>query len=143
MTAYAFVVWAVHGAQVMSMVFVGPAAAEEYASDGTAIKLSGSYFFAGWLVGLAVWGRLAARRGWMVALSAELLAGIAASFVATFSVNSPGSALASQVCVMTARGGATLFRVEQSGRFGWRAPLLKGTRDSQIQKMPREFSPIL
>lgn len=115
-TAYAFVVWAVHGAQVMSMVFVGPAAAEEYASDGTAIKLSGSYFFAGWLVGLAVWGRLAARRGWMVALSAELLAaglfGIATAFA-----GSGKQYLASRFLCGFAEGGVPTTIFGWAGEF--------------------------
>ena len=45
--AVAFVAWVVHGAQVMSMGFVGPAAAEEFYEEATAVKLAGSAFFAG------------------------------------------------------------------------------------------------
>ena len=66
-TCAAFCAWVVHGAQVMVMAFVGPAAAVEYASEGAVMKLTGSFFFAGWLLGLTLWGRLAAKRGWLAA----------------------------------------------------------------------------
>ena len=63
-TAFAFACFVVHGAQVMSMAFVAPAAATlDFAGSPTQMKLTGSFFFAGWLLGLFLWGRVAARRG--------------------------------------------------------------------------------
>ena len=62
--AFSFAVWLVHGLQVMSMAFVGPAAAAEYAAEGKVVRLTGSFFFAGWFVGLSLWSPRDA--AWMV-----------------------------------------------------------------------------
>ncbi len=64
----AFCAWVVHGAQVMSMAYIGPAAAVEFAEDATLVRLNGSLFFLGWLFGVGIWGQLAARHGWLRAL---------------------------------------------------------------------------
>ena len=53
-TAVALFAWVVHGAQVMSMAFVAPAAAIEFAEEATAVRMTGSFFFLGWLLGLAL-----------------------------------------------------------------------------------------
>ena len=82
--------WVVHGAQVMSMVFVGPLVNAEFTDHPTLLQLAGSFFFAGatlftrppdpirhmaqpvdrtgWFCGLSLWGWLAVRRGWLAAL---------------------------------------------------------------------------
>ena len=74
-SAYAFAAWTVHGMQVMSMAFTAPVAAAEFdadrggggggggggsAGDAAAMKLTASFFFAGWMLGLSLWGGLAA-----------------------------------------------------------------------------------
>ena len=64
----AFCAWVVHGAQVMSMAYIGPAAAAEFVEDATLVRLNGSLFFLGWLFGVGIWGQLAARHGWLRAL---------------------------------------------------------------------------
>ena len=92
--ALAISAWIVHGAQVMSMAFVAPAAAQEFSDDATAVRLTGSFFFLGWLIGLSLWGRLSSQRGWLTALCwievcvavagcATALSGSGRSFLAT------------------------------------------------------------
>ena len=75
----AFCAWVIHGAQVMSMASIGPAAAAEFVADATLVNLNGSFFFLGWLVGVGLWGKVAARYGWLTALGCvEVLAALAA-----------------------------------------------------------------
>ncbi len=68
--AFATMAWAVHGAQVMSMVFVTKHAARAFPDDATLVRLNPTFFFAGWLAGLTLWGWMAARRGWLASLFA-------------------------------------------------------------------------
>ena len=77
-TGLALMAWVVHGAQVMSMAFVAPAAAAEFSAEATAVKMTGSFFFLGWLLGLSLWGRLASRRGWrfFLALPPAVIPGV-------------------------------------------------------------------
>lgn len=116
-TAFAFAVWAVHGAQVMSMAFVGPAVVLEYDQEGAAIRLSGSFFFAGWLLGLLVWGRLAGRAGWMRALAAELLGAAAAGVAGAFATSGKGYLVARFMCGFAEGGVPTTV-------FGWAGEFL-------------------
>ena len=49
--------WAVHGGQVMAFVYIGPAVEAEFDDDDAwLLRLSGSFFFAGWIAGLGLWG---------------------------------------------------------------------------------------
>ena len=66
--AVALWAWIAHGAQVMLMVFVAPGVADEFDEQPTLMRLTGSFFFAGWFCGLGLWGWLAGRRGWLHAL---------------------------------------------------------------------------
>lgn len=103
-TACAFTFLIVHGAQVMSMAYLGPAAAAEYESEGAVMRLSGSFFFVGWLAGLPLWGRLAARRGWLSALSCMELCVVV--FGCGSALATSGRAyLASRLLVGFAQGG--------------------------------------
>ena len=61
--------WAVHGAQVMTFVFIGTAVEEEFADDRWLLRLTGSFFFVGWMGGLGLWGWLASKHGWLIALA--------------------------------------------------------------------------
>ena len=68
-TLFGVYLWAVHGAQVMSFVFIGKDVEGEFVGDSSLLRLTGTFFFIGWMCGLNLWGWLAARRGWLVALA--------------------------------------------------------------------------
>ena len=116
-TAFAFACFVVHGAQVMSMAFVAPAAATlDFADSPTQMKLTGSFFFAGWLLGLFLWGRVAARRGWLAALF-FVEAGVAIAGCATAAAPSARSFLLARFLCGVA--GAACRR-----SFGWAGEFL-------------------
>ena len=113
----AFMAFLVHGAQVMVMAFVGPAVAAEYASEGPKLmKLTGSFFFAGWLVGLAVWGQLAARRGWIKAFAC-VECGVAFTGVLTVFAGSGKQYLASRFLCGFFEGGVPTTIFGWAGEF--------------------------
>ena len=70
-TLFGFYLWAVHGAQVMAFVFVGKQVENEFEDDDERwlLRLTGSFFFIGWMAGLGLWGWLASKNGWLVALA--------------------------------------------------------------------------
>lgn len=115
-TLFAFGVWAVHGAQVMSMAFVGPAVAMQYPEEGAIVKCSGSFFFAGWLLGLAVWGRLASGTGWMPALAMQLLAAAAFGVLSAFATTGKQFLGARFLCGF-AEGGVPTTSFGWAGEF--------------------------
>jgi len=70
-TAFGVYLWAVHGGQVMAFVYIGPAVEAEFDDEDSRwlLRLSGSFFFAGWIAGLGLWGWLGSRKGWLVSLA--------------------------------------------------------------------------
>jgi len=129
-SAYAFAAWTVHGMQVMSMAFTAPAAAAEFdadrgsgggggggsAGDAAAMKLTASFFFAGWMLGLSIWGGLAARRGWLVALGAIQLC-VVAFGCATAACGGPHSFLLFRFLCGFAEGGVPTTSFGWAGEF--------------------------
>ena len=115
-TAVALFAWVVHGAQVMSMAFVAPAAAIEFAEEATAVRMTGSFFFLGWLLGLALWGRLASQRGWLVALCCIEIC-VAISGCATAAATSGHSYLATRFLCGFAEGGVPTTSYGWAGEF--------------------------
>ena len=108
--------WIVHGAQVMSMAYVAPAAAAEFSDDATAIRLTGTFFFTGWLVGLTLWGRLSSTRGWLFALVWIELA-VAMSGLATAAATSGRMYLAARFFCGFAEGGVPTTSFGWAGEF--------------------------
>ena len=55
-TAFGVYLWAVHGGQVMAFVYIGPAVEAEFDDEDSRwlLRLSGSFFFAGWIAGLGL-----------------------------------------------------------------------------------------
>ena len=116
-TAFAFACFVVHGAQVMSMAFVAPAAATlDFAGSPTQMKLTGSFFFAGWLLGLFLWGRVAARRGWLAALF-FVEAGVAVAGCATAAAPTARSFLLARFLCGVAEGGVPTTSFGWAGEF--------------------------
>ena len=59
-TLFGVYLWAVHGAQVMSFVFIGKDVEGEFVGDSSLLRLTGTFCFIGWMCGLNLWGWLAA-----------------------------------------------------------------------------------
>ena len=68
--AFALAAWVVHGMQVMQIVFITNEAAQSFQEEPYLVKVNASFFFAGWILGLTLWGWMAARKGWLAALIA-------------------------------------------------------------------------
>ena len=109
-TAFGVYLWAVHGGQVMAFVYIGPAVEAEFAGEAGSdeerwlLRLSGSFFFAGWIAGLGLWGWLGTRHGWLVSLACmESLVVLGGCLTAMCS--GPRSYLLCRVAVGFAEGG--------------------------------------
>ena len=112
----AFCGWVVHGAQVMSMAFVAPAASQEFANEATAVKMSASFFFLGWFLGLYIWGSLASRKGWLPTLGiVEIL--VAITGCATAVASSGESYLVTRFLCGLAEGGVPTTSYGWAGEF--------------------------
>ena len=98
------------------MAFVAPAAAIEFAEEATAVRMTGSFFFLGWLLGLALWGRLASQRGWLVALCCIEIC-VAISGCATAAATSGHSYLVTRFLCGFAEGGVPTTSYGWAGEF--------------------------